>query len=276
VTTELLIKKANGDLVPFHISKLESSLRSAGASESDIKQICSEIESELQNGDTTKAIYKRAFKLLKLRSEGSAGRYKLKRALMELGPSGYPFERYVAQMLKFQGYETRTGVFVEGKCISHEMDVVARNAEHVIYVECKFHNNPVTKSDLKVPLYVHSRFEDIIKKQNHGRHDNQECWIVTNTRFSEEAIKYASCAGIQLIGWDFPKRGSLKERIEISGLHPLTCMSSLSKKRKQQLLDKKVVLCRELIENRDILYQIGLKERKVNEVLHEADELCGR
>lgn len=271
---EILITKASGEKVPFHITKLQHSLRSAGASEEDIEDISNEIGAQLKEGDTTKAIYQRAFKLLKQRTEGTAGRYKLKRALIELGPSGYPFERYVAEILRFQGYETRTDVFVEGKCIEHEMDVVGRKEEEVIYVECKFHNNPATKSDVKVPLYVLSRFEDIIKKQNHGRHDHQQCWIVTNTRFTEEAIKFGSCAGLQMIGWDFPKRGSLKERIEISGLHPLTCMTSLSKTRKKQLLENKIVLCREILQNESMLYEIGLKDRKVREILKEATELC--
>ncbi len=274
MSNEILITKASGEQVPFHISKLQHSLRSAGASEEDIEEISNEISSQLKQGDSTKAIYQKAFKLLKQKAEGTAGRYKLKRALIELGPSGYPFERYIAEMLRFQGYETRTDIFVEGKCIAHEVDVVGRKEEEVIYVECKFHNNPATKSDVKVPLYVLSRYEDIIKKQHHGRHDHQQCWIVTNTRFTEEAIKFGSCAGLQMIGWDFPKRGSLKERIEISGLHPLTCMSSLSKTRKKQLLENKIVLCREILENESMLYEIGLKKRKVREILKEAVELC--
>lgn len=246
----------------------------AGASEADISEIGQMIEDELVDGLSTKKIYQRAFKLLKQRTESVAGRYKLKKALLELGPSGYPFERYIGEILSFQGYEVRTGVFVEGKCLDHEMDVVGRKGEEVIYVECKFHNNPAAKSDVKVPLYVHSRFEDIVKKQNGGKHHNQHCWIVTNTRFTEEAIQFGSCSGIQMIGWDFPQRGSLKERIEISGLHPLTCMVSLSKRQKQHLLERKVVLCRDLLARPELIYNMNLKDRKVKEILKEAMELC--
>ena len=271
---DILIIKANGEHVPFRLEKLERSLRMAGASEVDIKEIGQTIENELVDGLSTKKIYQRAFKLLKQRTESVAGRYKLKKALLELGPSGYPFERYIGEILSFQGYEVRTGVFVEGKCLSHEMDVVGRKGDEVIYVECKFHNNPAAKSDVKVPLYVLSRFEDIVKKQNGGKHHNQHCWIVTNTRFTEEAIQFGSCSGIQMIGWDFPQRGSLKERIEISGLHPLTCMVSLSKRQKQHLLERKVVLCRDLLARPELIYNMNLKDRKVKEILKEAMELC--
>lgn len=271
---EKYITKANGERVVFKLEKLQNSLRSAGAGEEDIANISDHILSELKQDSSTKAIYRKAFTMLKQRSEGAAGRYKLKKALTELGPSGYPFEKYIAEILRFQAYEVRTGVFIEGKCLEHEVDVHGVKDGHHIYVECKFHNNPSAKSDVKVPLYVLARFEDMVKKQHGGNFKEAECWVVTNTRFTEEAIKYGSCNGLQLIAWDFPHRGSLKERIEISGLHPLTCLSSLSKKQKQVLLENKVVLCRELLANENLLREAGVNERKVNEVLREVLSVC--
>lgn len=42
------------------------------------------------------------------------------------------------------------------------------------------------------------------------------------------AIKYGSCAGLNLLSWDFPKGNSLREQIDASGLYPLTYLTTLS------------------------------------------------
>ena len=45
---------------------------------------------------------------------------------MELGPSGFPFEKLVGKILEQEGFETRVGVIVQGNCVQHEVDVIAR------------------------------------------------------------------------------------------------------------------------------------------------------
>lgn len=78
-----------------------------------------------------------------------------------------------------------------------------------IMVECKFHSSRDTKSDVKVPLYIHSRFDDIRKelsRQNPGGKMSFEGWLVTNTRFTEDAIRFGRCAGLHLVSWDYPEQ----------------------------------------------------------------------
>ncbi|MFZ9028486.1 MAG: ATP cone domain-containing protein, partial [Crocinitomicaceae bacterium] len=158
------VEKASGDLVPFDIEKLRTSLYRTGANDAIIDGILGQIESELFEGMTTKEIYKRAFGLLKKRSRPSAAKYKLKRAIHELGPSGYPFEDFVAEILKFQGYKTKVGEIIRGHCVQHEVDIIAENEDELLIVECKFHIHQNRHTDVKVPLYIHSRYNDIIRK----------------------------------------------------------------------------------------------------------------
>jgi hypothetical protein len=60
-------------------------------------------------------------------------------------------------------------------------------------VECKFHSARENKSNVKVPLYVFSRFNDLKeRKQIVSKNEIiSKCWIVTNNRFTSDAIAFA-------------------------------------------------------------------------------------
>jgi hypothetical protein len=98
--------------------------------------------------------------------------------------------------------------------------------------------------------------------------------VVTNTRFSDDALQYGTCAGLKLIGWDYPATGSLKDQIDALGLYPITCLTSLTKNEKQYLLDKKIVLCLELNDNPKLLERAGVKAARMETVLQETRQLC--
>lgn len=270
---KLLIRKSTGELVPFSIEKLERSLFRSGASPELIAAITEEIATIHPEKLTTKYVYKRAFQLLRHASYQLAARYKLKKAILELGPTGYPFEEYIGHLFSFQGFDTHIGTVLPGKRVSHEVDVWAKNHEVQYLVECKHHRTPGYKSDIKVVLYVHSRFNDIVSQLRKKQPGSMQykCWIVTNTRFTTDAIDYASGEGIKLMAWDFPGKGSLRERIDISGLYPVTCLCSLTKAEKKTLLDKRVVLCKELLQTPEHL--AFLNRRKQERVLAECGEL---
>ena len=196
---------------------------------------------------------------------------------MELGPSGYPFERYIGEILKHQGYEVQVGTIVQGLCVTHEVDVLAEDKDELYIIECKFHSNPGNKCDVKTPLYIKSRYDDIVKQWIKTRGNSKkrtEGWLVTNTKFSSDAIQFGNCAGLKLIGWEYPKKGSLKERIDIAGLHPLTSLTTLSRAQKQKLLEKRIVLCRDICDSHSVLNDIGLKRVLISTVLKEAEGLC--
>jgi hypothetical protein len=196
---------------------------------------------------------------------------------MELGPSGFPFEKFVAEILAAQGYMVQTGQIIRGKCVNHEIDVIAEKEEQHFMIECKYHNQPGTVSDVKVSLYIHARFKDVeaswIELPGH-RSKFHQGWVVTNTRFSNDAIDYGTCAGLKLIGWNYPDGGSLRSLIDKLGLYPITCLGSLSKAEKQKLLDNNIVLCRELRDNAKLLLDAGVKASRITVVQHEALKLC--
>ena len=126
----------------------------------------------------------------------NAGKYRLKNAIMELGPTGYPFEHFVGAILRTQGYKVKVGVLIDGKCVQHEVDVVAEKDNKIIVVECKFHRSAGKKSDVKIPLYIRSRFNDIYDKWSaDGTLGDKEYegWLVTNTHFTTDAEKYGKC-----------------------------------------------------------------------------------
>lgn len=271
------VEKASGDLVPFDIEKLRDSLFRSGANDVIVEEIIDQINSELFEGMTTKEIYNRAFGLLKRTSKASAAKYKLKKALHELGPSGYPFEDFVAEILKFQGYKVRVGEIIRGHCVQHEVDVIAEKEGEYLIVECKFHQHQDRFCDVKVPLYIHSRYNDIVRALSANgnlKGKSPEGWIVTNTRFTSDAIQYGTCSNLKLIGWDFPKRGNLKERIDISGLHPITCLTTLTKREKDVLLERELVLCREMINAEDILKELRISEQRISNIINEAIDVC--
>ena len=272
----ILVEKQSGEKEPFSPKKLRQSLERAGATERLIDEVEEAMKSKMYEGIPTSEIYKKAFQLLRKLKRSTAARYSLKKAIMELGPSGYPFEHFVGAVLERMGYEVKVGQTVHGQCVQHEVDVVAKNQQEQFMVECKFYNSQGKYCNVQVPLYIDSRFRDIEKR---WRVDQENVdlsfrgWVVTNTRFTSDAMDYGRCVGLHLVSWDYPRRNSLKDLIERTGLFPITVLTSLNRKQKQSLLDQNVVLCRQLKENKGLLDTIGLTKPKLKKVLDELDEV---
>lgn len=277
MSKDLLITKASGDIVPFQKEKLRLSLLKAGADTNVAESIVEEVESHLFEGISTRKIYQQAHGLLKKRSKKLAGKYRIKQAIMELGPTGYPFEKFVALILKHQGFQVSTGQIVEGHCVTHEIDVVAEKGDHHYMVECKYHNQPGISCDVKIPLYIQSRFKDVEAQwkliPGHGTKFHQG-WLVTNTKFTGDAIKYGTCIGLNLIGWNFPEKNSLRYLIEKLGLYPVTCMNSLTKAEKVLLVENNILLCSEIRSNERVLKGIGISTARFNVIKSEADAIA--
>ncbi len=268
--------KASGESELFDETKLIRSLDRAGAGQDIIAQVLKNIDNSLYDGISTRKIYRQAYKFLNKLSQLNAGRYKLKEAIFELGPSGYPFEHFVGELLKNQGYAVQVGVTVKGKCVTHEVDVIAENEHNHFMVECKFHSKPGRKSNVIVPLYIHSRFRDIIANMQHlpgHKTKLHQSWLVTNTRFTTDAIDYGKCSGMNLISWDYPPEGNLRNRIDRSGLHPVTSLCSLKKAEKQSILSHDIVTCRNLLDNKELLSELGFSSRKSDRIISEAEQL---
>lgn len=272
---QIFIIKTNGTREPFDSKKLYRSLIVAGATDLEANEVVDHIERELEEGMTTNIIFEHALNLLRRIKKPIAARYSLKRAIAELGPSGFPFEKFIAELFKVRGFNVETNQFVYGKCAQHEIDVVMWNDEKLLMAEAKFHNELGIKSDMKVALYIKARFDDIKSEpQFYGRKRMlDEGMLITNTKFTDKAIKYSQCAGIKLMGWNYPKEKNLHSLIEDLALHPVTCLSTLSAQEKKSLLDKGIVLCRDVRQDH-VLEDIGLPSSKMKDVLEESNYIC--
>jgi len=274
---QIELVKVSGERVNFSVKKLRNSLKRTGANETVVNQIIDKVSNELYQGISTREIYNRAFSLLKKMNTGLACKYKLKNAIYEFGPTGYPFERFVSAILKYSGYETEVDKVLFGQCVKHEIDVIAHKNSNTTIVECKFHSLQGLNCNVKIPLYINSRYQDI--KAHWNSHSDKktkltEGWVVTNTRFTEDALQYGKCCGLFLLSWDYPKNEGLKDRIDQLGLYPITVSTLLTKKEKQFLLDRDVVLCRELKNEPFYLDHLGISEIRKNKILKEISMLC--
>ena len=270
------IQKFSGERVDFDRKKLIRFCITSEADREFAEEIADEVESRLFDGITTRKIYQMAFKRLKKKKRTSATRYKIKKAIMELGPSGFPFEQFVSRIFHHDGYKTETGVVMEGNCVSHEVDVVARKDLKFYIAECKYHNSQKKVSDVKIPLYVYSRFRDIMNRiiAENGNKFEYRGWIFTNTRFTSDAMAYAKCVELNLVSWDHPSGKSSKDRIADTRLLPITALTTITRREKNEILSRGIVLCEELYEQKNVLAEIGVARTRLSKVLEDLEELC--
>lgn len=272
--------KASGEKHKFSEDKLRASLLRSGADKPVVDAIINQVISKLYDGISTSEIYGIAFRKLKQYKKGPAAKFKLKNAIMELGPTGFPFEQFIARIFQCLGYKIQTGVLISGKCVKHEVDVVAKKSQEHNLIECKFHQKKGIFCDVKIPLYVSARFLDIESAGGSEKEINQaptpfKGWLITNTHFTKDAIAYGLCAGLNLIGWNFPEKGSLRELIDQYGLHPITSLTTLTRQEKLKLLERNIVLCSELITEEKVLETI-IPAKRINNVHKECNQLAGQ
>lgn len=278
-TPDIEIIKSSGKKAIFSLDKLRNSLKHSGANHELVEQIVDTVRSEVYPGISTKEIYNRAYALLKRKKSVFASKYKLKKAIYELGPTGFPFERFVAAILQYSGFSVQVDIIMTGTCVKHEVDVLAEKNETITIVECKFHNEEGLNCNVKIPLYINSRYNDIkshwlSKKSNTKKLDRG--WVVTNTRFTEDALKYGECSDLYLLSWDYPKNNGLKDRIDRLSLYPITVLSLLTNREKQFLLSRDVVLCRQLVKDKFFLDHLGISSTRKEKILKEVGQLCNQ
>lgn len=269
--------KYSGEKVKFSAEKLRTSLKRSGADEQTVNQIIDKVKEELYQGISTKEIYNRAFALLRKRKGVFASKYKLKKAIYELGPTGFPFEQFISAILKYSGYSTSVGKLIEGKCVPHEIDVIANKNNESTIIECKFHSEQGQKCNVKIPLYIHSRYNDIKTQWKLSSMKNLNLtkgWVITNTRFTKDALQYGKCCGLYLLSWDYPENQGLKDRIDQLALYPITVSTLLTHREKQFLLSRDVVLCRTLIGDSFYLDHLGVSEIRKKKIISEIKQLC--
>jgi len=276
MTTLPTIIKADGSKETFNPMLLVTSLQRSGAGEHTAKHITETIANTVTQDSSSKDIYARAFALLRKEGRPIAARYALRRALLELGPTGHPFENFISHLYRVEGWQVETRKIMRGKCVMHEIDFYASHKEQGTHIaaELKYHNDPGYKTDLKVALYVKSRFEDIFSCDPTERIcPIDRGLLVTNTKFTSEAIAYAECAGVELLGWGYPTDNNLFMRMSRAKVYPLTTLTELSHSEKNLLIEQGVIAVDEIARNRRVLDVLRISPERVGDILSEAEGL---
>jgi hypothetical protein len=264
------VLKANKKIEEFSEEKIAKSVKRTGVPKEVQATVVRKVKEAVHENITSSEIYDHVSDALeKSPFPFAKSVYRLKQAIMDLGPTGYPFEDFVSEILNTVGFKTEVRQILLGTCVRHEVDVVAEKGGVRAMVEAKFHNAAGSQSDLHVPMYTKARFDDLKEK-----HNLTEVWLVTNTKASEDAIVYADCVGMKLISWDYPDGGSLRDLVERAGLHPITMLSTLSTGQKNKLLDDHVVRCKVIHENPLLLNTLGLSEEGKEKVMAEVQYIC--
>ncbi|MEK7604674.1 MAG: ATPase [Patescibacteria group bacterium] len=270
------IVKADGTHEVFDPTRLIVSLERAGAGAHTAERIARAITTTVLPGASSREIYSRAFALLRREARPVAARYALRRALLELGPTGHPFEDFISHLFKKEGWQVETRKIIQGKCVAHEVDFYASHPDQNTFLaaELKYHNDPGYKTDLKVALYVKSRFDDIFSCDPTKR----ECpidrgMLVTNTKFTSEAIAYAQCSGVELLGWGYPLDNTLYMQMSRTKVYPITALTNFSLAEKRMLIEHGTIAVDELVEDRTRLDVLHLSSERVGEILAEATSL---
>jgi hypothetical protein len=275
------IIKSSGVQEEFDIRKLSASLTRSGAPADVAVSIAQEVASQVSPSQNTKHIYRMAKKLLRRHNRANSMRYSIKRAIYDLGPTGYPFEKYFGRILAAYGYKVEVNRMIKGYCVTHEVDVLAVKDNRRCMIECKHHANSEKPADIKIALYVNARFNDIKKAfelSEVGNSHVTEGWLVTNTRCSSDAIKYAACEGLKIVSWRYPEKESLEAMIEDRRLYPVTILPSATKNAAQALFACDIILADEIaaMDEQTFLRRSHLDRQTALSIMKEAVELCPR
>ncbi|MCX6736998.1 MAG: restriction endonuclease [Candidatus Parcubacteria bacterium] len=268
-----------GDQEPLSEFKVYRSAKRSGASNDLAKQIVFEIQQKAYPGITTQEIHDRIKSFLIKEAPYSAMRFSLKEGIRKLGPTGFHFEKYVADIFEDYGYAVQNHQYLPGVCVNHEVDFLAKKEKKIFVGECKYHNTIGCRVDLKVVLANHSRITDLENgkffKTKELKDLKMQGIVVTNTKFTTEAIKYTQCVGLDLLGWRHPNDHGLEYMIESRKLYPVTILPSLTDNFIGSFAEERIMLVKDVLVLDLIRFgrKWGIPESRMRQIKKEAELL---
>lgn len=270
------VTKYDGTSEPFKPTNLKRSLSKSGANQDQIEAVYEKIARNVYDGMATKKLYQMAFTALREIKKSYAARYNLKRALQQLGPEGFYFEQWVARLFQDYGFEAITGQIVQGRAVTHEIDVIALKHEQMLAIECKFRNDTEARISVTTPMAFMSRLQDI-KGVVHTIFNKQkpitDGRLVTNAYFTSDSIKFAEHYGLHLLAWSYPENNAIRDRVDKNAEYPITCLTTLTQDQKGILLKNGCILVKDLVQNPGFLSKAFIKKANTEQILCEAQEL---
>lgn len=270
MSAQILVIKRNGEEVPFDDQRVIRSMERSGVPKELFDRVLQHIHERVQkdNTITTDEIFYHIREFLTTKDKKSAIRFNLRQGIFDLGPTGFPFEQYLARIFESEGYKTQTDLIMRGECVSHEIDILLEKDGKREIVEVKFHNQSFGKSDVQVVLYTYARFLDVQKSNNIST-----VWVVTNTKLTTDAITYAECKGIKLLAWNYPHDNNLQEFVEKPKMYPVTILTDVTTEEKRRLIDNGVVLVTDLlkISNQELKAKYLIEAQRAEEIKKSAE-----
>ncbi len=267
----VFVVKNSGERQQFDQKKVEYALIRSGANPKLAREVAWEVESQIFDGISTSKVYQLAFKILSKHDNSSATRFGLKLAIMRLGPTGFPFEKYMSRVLDAYGYNTMINQNLMGTCVEHEVDIVAQKDEQKYMVECKYHNQLGIFTGLKEALYTQARFEDLAD----GGHSFTHPWIICNTKITSTAIQYGTCKNMKMTAWGYPEKENLQDLIEAKRLYPMTILRTVTDEVKNKLARHDLLLTQDLLklEPAKLSKLSGISEKRMAPILDELHQI---
>jgi hypothetical protein len=275
--SSLMVIKFNKEKEPFSLKKVYNSAIRAGASSFLARTISLEIEKEAYQDITTAEIFKKVKDKLKKENLQSALRFNLKEAMRKLGPAGFIFEDFVRQVLSRYFVHVEGSTIIHGICSKYEVDFLVEK-ENIIYIgECKYRNNSGDKVDVNVCLKSFAILDDV-KNNARFKGGRVNSLIVTNSKFTDEAIRYSSCKKMELLGWRYPKDQGLESMVEERKLYPVTILPSFKGYLAEELRREKIMLVEDILSlNIDkLVKRVNMPRKQMESLMREAEILLNK
>ena len=273
----LYVINLSGDKERFSFQKVYKSAKRAGASAELAQEIAEIIEKQIYSGIKTSDIFKKVKQLLHQRNPKVALKFNLKKAMQKLGPTGFVFEKFTAEIFQKLGYTIKINQFLPGRCIQdYEIDFIAQKDKLLYVGECKYRNLPGEKVGSKNALANYARFSDILNgscfKSNQYKNFKIKTIIVTNTKFTKRTLNYSTCMDAELLGWRYPKNRGLEYLIESQKLYPITILPSLNNYLIDYFVSKKIILAQDVlkINAENLTKKLKIPKIRIERLIQEA------
>jgi len=246
---KIFVTKFDGRSQLFNKQKIMRTCLRMRATPDIAKAVADKIEQRAYDGISTKKIMQMIFAYMRKYKPEIKHVTDLRSSISLLRPKP-DFELFIARLLRAHGYKVKSNRMVLGKCIEHEIDAIAEKGKEIVYVEVKHHYKPHTYTGLDVFLEARATFEDLVYGSKNGNNKIKfnKAMVISNTKLSNHARRYADCCGIEYIGWKAPIEHGLERMIEEKKLYPITFLRDIDPVDEIKLGDAGIVTLKQILK----------------------------
>jgi len=273
------IIKSTGERVDFDPEKIRHTILRMGVEPSRAGRIVERVAKRVTRDMATRRLFSIVRRELRREGRYLAQRYNLRNALLKLGPAGFKFEKYVASILNAYQYSAHVPERdLIGQCVHHEVDVIAEKDGRRIMIEAKFRNQFGDRVKLKDVMATWSRYVDL----REGSLANKSCphfdevWIVTNGAFSDRALQFGLCKGMDMVGWS-TRENSLARLVDHASLYPITVLDGLRQWELDKFSEIGLMLCREVATKNigKLSGRTGIPRPRIERIVEQSRQVAG-